>query len=76
VPTPPFTDVNVIDFVKVGINLYQPTYIDPYISVGIATGFGLDGRGSISGEDKIFFSPQCPDRFWGPLRVPGALPPG
>jgi hypothetical protein len=26
-------------------------------SVGIATGYGLDGRGSITGKGKIFSSP-------------------
>jgi hypothetical protein len=36
-------------------------------SVGITTGYGLDGRGSISGRVKRFFStPQRPDRLWGP----------
>jgi hypothetical protein len=35
--------------------------------VGIATGCGLDGRGSIAGSDKRFCSAlQCPDRLWGP----------
>jgi hypothetical protein len=35
-------------------------------SVGIATGYRLDGRSSIPGRDKIFSSPQRPDRLWGP----------
>jgi hypothetical protein len=35
-------------------------------SVGIATGYGLDGPGSIPGKDKIFSAPQCPDRLRGP----------
>jgi hypothetical protein len=36
-------------------------------SVGIATGYGLDGRGSISGKDKRFFyTSQRPDRPWDP----------
>jgi hypothetical protein len=34
-------------------------------SVGIATGYGLEGRGSIPGRVKIFSSPQRPDQFWG-----------
>jgi hypothetical protein len=39
-------------------------------SVGIATGFGLDGRDSILGRSKSLFStPQGPDRF----RVPPSL---
>jgi hypothetical protein len=41
----------------------------PYLlrhGVGIAMGYGLDGRGSIPGRSKRFFSfPQCPDRLWG-----------
>ena len=32
--------------------------------VGIATGYGLDGPGSNSGEGEIFRT--CPDRPWGP----------
>jgi hypothetical protein len=33
-------------------------------SVSIATSYGLDGRGSIPGSGKRFFStPQCPDRL-------------
>jgi hypothetical protein len=37
------------------------------ISVGVATGYGLDGRGSIPGRSKRHFSsPQRPDRLWGP----------
>jgi hypothetical protein len=36
-------------------------------SVGIAIGYGLDGRGSIPGEgNRFFFSAQRPDRLWGP----------
>jgi hypothetical protein len=36
-------------------------------SVGIVTGYRLDGRGSIPGRGKIFFSsPQRPDRLLGP----------
>jgi hypothetical protein len=41
---------------------------------GIATGYGLDGRGSIPGRGKRLFStPQRPDRLWGP---PSLLPNG
>jgi hypothetical protein len=32
-------------------------------SVGIATGYGIDGPGSIPGGERIFSSPQRPDRF-------------
>jgi hypothetical protein len=35
--------------------------------VGIATGYRLDGWGSIPARDKrVFSSPQHPDRLWGP----------
>jgi hypothetical protein len=43
-------------------------------SVGIPTGYGLDGWGSLPGRGKRFFStPQSPDRLWGP---PSLLPSG
>jgi hypothetical protein len=36
-------------------------------SVGLAKGYEMDGQGSISGRDKrSFFTPQRPDRLWGP----------
>jgi hypothetical protein len=36
-------------------------------SVGIGTGYGLDGPGWIPGRGKIFFFPLSrPDRLWGP----------
>jgi hypothetical protein len=36
-------------------------------SVGIATGYGLDDRGSIPGRGWEFFSSAPrPDRYWGP----------
>jgi hypothetical protein len=36
-------------------------------SVGIATGYWLDGRGSTSDRSKrLFFSPQRQVRLWGP----------
>jgi hypothetical protein len=38
-----------------------------YSALGIATGYGLDVRGSIPGEVKISFSPLPPDRTWDPL---------
>jgi hypothetical protein len=37
-------------------------------SVGIATGYGQDGSGLIPGTAR-FFSPQHPDRLWGPLTL-------
>jgi hypothetical protein len=37
------------------------------ISVGIAMGYGLESRGSISGRVKRFVSSsQRPDRLWNP----------
>jgi len=39
----------------------------PGSSVGIATGYGLDGPGSNSGGGEIFRT--CPDRPWGPPRL-------
>ena len=36
----------------------------PGSSVGIATGYGLDGPGSNPGGGEIFRT--CPDRPWGP----------
>jgi hypothetical protein len=39
-------------------------------SVGVATGYGLDGRGLILGTGKKFFSsPQHPGRKWGLLSL-------
>jgi hypothetical protein len=35
-------------------------------SVGIATGYGLDGPGAVPGGARFFSSPQCPDQLWGP----------
>jgi hypothetical protein len=38
-------------------------------AVGIATGYGLEGRGveiRISVGVRFFSSPYRPDRFWGP----------
>jgi hypothetical protein len=41
------------------------------ISVGIAMSYGMDGQSSspVRGK-KFFFTPQHPDRLWGPLRLP------
>jgi hypothetical protein len=37
---------------------------------GIATGYELDDRGSISGRGNKFFStPKLPDRIWGPTKL-------
>jgi hypothetical protein len=40
--------------------------------VGIATGYGLDGRGvgvRVPVKSRIFTSPRRPDRLWGPLNL-------
>jgi hypothetical protein len=42
------------------------------VAVGMATGYGLDDRGvrvRVPVESRIFFSPRCPDRFWGPSNL-------
>jgi hypothetical protein len=51
----------------------DPSHVDSFrlvsrdSSVDIATGYGLDGRGSIPGKSKIFVStPQRLDRLWDP----------
>jgi hypothetical protein len=38
-------------------------------SVGIETGYRLEGRGSIPCRRKVFSSPQCSDGFLGPLSL-------
>jgi hypothetical protein len=41
-------------------------------SVGIATGYGLDGRGvrvRVRVGERFFSSPRRPDRFWGPPSI-------
>jgi hypothetical protein len=57
-------------------NIFKPCYWGPHFvttlnqyvgrdsSVGIATGYGLDGPGIESRWDEIFRT--CPDRPWGP----------
>jgi hypothetical protein len=51
-------------------------------SVGIATGYGMDGLCSIPGSARFLSSPERPDQPWGPPSllpiqwVPGALSPG
>jgi hypothetical protein len=42
----------------------MPLFCRPVSSVGIATGYGLDGPGSNLGGGEIFRT--CPDRPWGP----------
>jgi hypothetical protein len=42
-------------------------------SVGIATGYRLDGRGvrvRVRVGARFVSSPRCPDRFWGPTQPP------
>jgi hypothetical protein len=38
-------------------------------SVGIATSYGLNGQGWIPGSARLFSSPQCPNRLWGPTSL-------
>jgi hypothetical protein len=38
-------------------------------SVGIATGYGLEGLGSIRGSIRFLSSPQRLDRLWGPTSL-------
>jgi hypothetical protein len=59
---------NVINIIYSDLhNWVQKNFVFlPYILVGIATGYGLDGQGSIPGRCKRFFSSsQRPDRLWG-----------
>jgi hypothetical protein len=42
------------------------------IAVDIATGYGLDERGvgiRVPVGSRIFSSPRCPDRVWGPSNL-------
>jgi hypothetical protein len=61
---------------------HNSKYMDCDTSVGIVTGYGLDGCGLIAGRGKRFSSaPQHPDRLWGPPSllsnwVQGAFPRG
>jgi hypothetical protein len=48
-------------------------FVSRHSSVGIATGYGLDGRGSIPNKAKGFLSsPQRPDRPWDPPSLPSS----
>jgi hypothetical protein len=38
-------------------------------SVGIGTGYRLDGQCTIPGSARLFSYPQRPDRLWGPPTV-------
>jgi hypothetical protein len=54
------------NFIIVNRALLGPTW-NRDSSVGIAMGYGLDGRGLIPGKGKRFFStPQLLNRLWGP----------
>jgi hypothetical protein len=39
-------------------------------SVTIATSYKLENQHLIPGTDKIYFSSQCPNQPWGPLKPP------
>jgi hypothetical protein len=45
---------------------FEYVYFNKDGSIGIATGYELDGPGSIPGNARFLSSPQCPDRLWGP----------
>jgi hypothetical protein len=47
------------------LNVYPVKIKIYHSSVGIATVYGLDDRGVPVGS-RIYPSPQCPDRLWGP----------
>jgi hypothetical protein len=49
--------------------LYTYIHIHIYSSVGVATGYGLDGPCSIPGSARSFSSPQRLDGLWGPPRL-------
>jgi hypothetical protein len=51
-----------IDYQIVSTFFWTPLYMSQNSSVGVATGYGLDGLGLISGKGKIF-TPQRPDRL-------------
>jgi hypothetical protein len=38
--------------------------------VSIATGYGLDGPGSVPGSARFFSPRERPDRLWGPPSLP------
>jgi hypothetical protein len=49
------------------VSVLATNFIWPGSSVGIATGYELDGRDSIPGKYKrVVPTSQCPDPFWGP----------
>jgi hypothetical protein len=53
--------------------LFLVTFMDTSrnSSVGITTSCSIDGRGTVPGRGRIFFSSsQCPDRLWGPPSLP------
>jgi hypothetical protein len=49
------------------ISNYYQVLLSRDSSVGMVTGYGVDGRGSIPGSGKRYFSSAaCLDRLWGP----------
>jgi hypothetical protein len=53
---------------------FRYDYVSRDSSVGIATAYGLDCRGSIPDRSKRIFSfPQLPDQLWGPSEYRGVF---
>jgi hypothetical protein len=51
---------------KLHIDFMEPSFCCRNSSVGVATGYGLEDRGSIPGRGKRFFSTaKRPDPLWG-----------
>jgi hypothetical protein len=67
---PTLSDVDAYENIKIFLYLYVTWSRDS--AVGIATRYGLDGRGfgvRVTVGSRIFFSPRRPDRPWGPASL-------
>jgi hypothetical protein len=59
----------ILRMFKIKAVILNKVYILLYTVVGIVTGYGLDDRGVgvwVPVKSRIFSSPHCPDRLWGP----------
>jgi hypothetical protein len=53
--------------INFNITYCVPEWGRRYGLVDVETDYGLDGRGSVPGRGRIFFSsPQIPNRLWDP----------